>query len=135
VTIYIVTQGEYSAYGIHAVFTTKEQAMQYAALHNDDYYEPCMIEEYEADSVKIDSNKEIYEKWGGCFSFDGYLESVYRREGFFFDSPSIVEFERFNGYRYYVDIFVPLGTTEDKAKKIICDTFTKWKYEQMELKP
>lgn len=134
-TIYIVTQGEYSDYGIQAVFTTMEQAMQYAAWHNDDYYEPCIIEEYEADAVKFDSKKDIYEKWVGIFSFDSHLESLNLREGFFFDSPSEVSFAPFNGSRYYVTIFVPLGTSEDKAKKIICDTFAKWKYEQLELNP
>ncbi len=132
-TIYVVTQGEYSDYGIHAVFTDKQQAMLYAACHNDDYYEPCMIEEYEADSVKIDTDKELFEKWQACFNSDSQLQDIDKLNGFFFKTPSEVNVNRWKGGMYYVTVFLPLHSTKDKALKVICDTFTKWKYEQQEL--
>lgn len=43
--IYIVTSGEYSDYGIDAVFTTKEKAVDYVERHGTDYN----IEEYNID--------------------------------------------------------------------------------------
>lgn len=43
--IYIVTSGEYSDYGIDAVFTTKEKAADYVEQHGTDYN----IEEYNLD--------------------------------------------------------------------------------------
>lgn len=43
--IYIVTSGEYSDYGIDAVFTTKEKANEYVQQHGTEY----SIEEYELD--------------------------------------------------------------------------------------
>lgn len=49
--VYVVTSGKYNAYHIDCVFSTKEKAMEYVALHNitsNDYD----IEEYELDSKK-----------------------------------------------------------------------------------
>lgn len=132
-TIYIVTQGEYSDYGIKAVFTNKEQAMLYAALHNDDDYCPCMIEEYEADSVKIDTDKELFEMWEACFNFESQLQHFGKEKGFFFKTPSGVKVNAWKGGRYYVTVYLPLDSSEEKALKVICDTFAKWKYEQMEV--
>lgn len=43
--IYVVTSGEYSDYGIDAVFTTKEKAVEYVEQHGTDYN----IEEYSLD--------------------------------------------------------------------------------------
>ncbi len=43
--IYIVTSGEYSDYGINAVFSTKEKAVEYVEQHGTDYN----IEEYNLD--------------------------------------------------------------------------------------
>ena len=43
--IYIVTSGEYSDYGINAVFTTKEKAADYVEQHGTDYN----VEEYDLD--------------------------------------------------------------------------------------
>lgn len=132
-TIYIVTQGEYSDYGIKAVFTNKEQAMLYAALHNDDYYEPCMVEEYEADAFKVETSKEIYKKWLAIFDSNKVLEYCKPHCGYFFKSPYTAEFNMFN-FKYYVEIYVPVDTSEEKAKKIACDYFAKWRYEQEELR-
>jgi len=53
-TIYIVTDGEYSDYHIEAVFTDKKQAEIYAALHHCNE-----IEEWDADVVNIEGNVEV----------------------------------------------------------------------------
>lgn len=55
-TIYVVTSGEYSDYGINAVFTSREQAELYCATHNDNskYGYQCEVEEYEADTPVLE---------------------------------------------------------------------------------
>ncbi len=52
-TVYVVTDGEYSDYHIEAVFTNKEQAEIYAAIYGYN------VEEYETDEIKIDP-QELY---------------------------------------------------------------------------
>ena len=44
--VYIVTQGEYSAYRIEKVFLNKEKAEKYAKYKSTDYDE-CFVEEYD----------------------------------------------------------------------------------------
>lgn len=51
--IYIVTSGEYSDYGIDAVFTTKENAVEYVEQHGTDYN----IEEYNLDEEVVKETK------------------------------------------------------------------------------
>jgi len=49
-TIYIITSGEYSDYGIRAVFTDKALADAYINMYgNTGYYNDMSIEEWEAD--------------------------------------------------------------------------------------
>lgn len=52
--VFIVTDGIYSNYHIEAVFSTKEKASAYCALHGYDF------EEYEVDAVKIDGTVKVY---------------------------------------------------------------------------
>lgn len=56
--IYVVTQGDYSDYGIEAVFSTEEKAKAYCRLHNTNqedgvsalnYRQEFCVEEYELD--------------------------------------------------------------------------------------
>lgn len=44
--VYIVVSGEYSDYGIDAVFDNLKSAEMFCALHNDDSYDDYRIEEY-----------------------------------------------------------------------------------------
>lgn len=53
--IYVVTSGEYSDYGINAVFTNEEKANLYCAGHYDEYAPP-MIEVWETSDDKIKSD-------------------------------------------------------------------------------
>ena len=71
-TIYVVTSGEYSSYGIDEVFTDSNQAELYCAVHTD-----CEIEEYEADRVHLEG--QIY--YGIKFNIDA-LGSVTACYGF-----------------------------------------------------
>ena len=47
-TVYIVTEGDYSDYHIEEVFSEREQAEKYVALHNK-RYDKYLIAEYEVD--------------------------------------------------------------------------------------
>lgn len=53
-TVYIVTSGEYSDYGIRDVFTSREQAELYISTMPDLDYEEYFVEEYETDRVKLE---------------------------------------------------------------------------------
>lgn len=53
--VYIVTSGDYSGYGISAVFTDEDKAWQYASLDDD-----RRIEVYDADTAEIDGSKTTY---------------------------------------------------------------------------
>ncbi len=53
--IYIVTDGEYSDYGIEAVFTDKKQAEMFAALHHCKY-----VEEWESDTASFEGDIKPY---------------------------------------------------------------------------
>ena len=57
--VYIVTEGEYSDYHIEEVFSTREKAESYIALHNTSSYGYYQIEEYEIDNVEIAKNEDI----------------------------------------------------------------------------
>lgn len=64
--IYIVTSGEYSDYGINAVFTTKEKAIDYVGQHGTRYN----IEEYNLDE-EVEKKTQLW-----CIEFrveDGKL--------------------------------------------------------------
>lgn len=53
--IYVVTSGEYSGYGIEAVFTDEGKANVYCAEHYEDYAPP-VIEVWETSDDKIESD-------------------------------------------------------------------------------
>lgn len=53
--IYVVTAGEYSDYGICAVFSTREQAEKYCACGHGEY-----VEEYDLDAWGADGCEVVY---------------------------------------------------------------------------
>ena len=53
--IYVVTAGEYSDYGICAVFSMREQAEKYCACGHGEY-----VEEYELDAWSADGCEVVY---------------------------------------------------------------------------
>ena len=113
--IYIVTSGEYSDYGIDAVFTTKEKAVDYVEQHGTGYN----IEEYNLD--------EEEEKGTQLWHIDFYVEDgkLYEaRPASCCDRNKVVDtcfvFDTF-GYRkirFYVD-----ADAMDRAVKIARERF------------
>lgn len=119
-TIYIATDGEYSEYHICTVFTDKDQAMIYCATHE------CMLEEYEADEVKLETTKSVKEKWLAEFDCYGVFLFAEKR-GLCFDKPiSIVR----KSSRVFMRACFPIGTDEGMAEKIFCDMYAKWKEQE-----
>jgi len=57
--VYVVTAGEYSSYGIEAVFLDRDKAEVFCANHNkSDAYECYVIEEYDSADDGIEAVKE-----------------------------------------------------------------------------
>jgi hypothetical protein len=123
-TIYIATAGEYSDYHICSVFTDKQQCLLYCATHD------CELEEYEADEVKLDTTKEVRTEWYAWFDWDGVFISLYEF-GYCFDNPPKINFN-IRDSSYCLKATLPIGTSNNKAKKILCDMFAKEKSQAME---
>lgn len=63
-TIFIVTSGSYSNYGINAVFTEKKYAEEYVKIFNIlNSYDELRIEEYEANPHQEEIKKGRYPFW------------------------------------------------------------------------
>lgn len=122
--VYVVTDGEYSDYHIEAVFTDREQALIYCATHGFEF------EEYEADQVKLETTKTVKERWNARFGFEGDFCKAWK-EGYEFDTTAHINF-RVYGRFYYVSASLPVDTDGEKAKKILCDMFAKFKQEAYE---
>jgi hypothetical protein len=123
-TIYIATSGEYSDYHIDAVFTDKEQCLLYCATHG------CELEEHEADEVKLESTQEVKEEWQARFHIDRGFDWVDKR-GYCFDEPIRIRF-RPHHFSHFITAALPVGTNEEKAKKIFCDMYAQYKQQEIE---
>lgn len=127
--VYIVTSGEYSDYGIRRVFTDKERAELYCAMHESDYDAP-EVEEWDADDVEIDSSKPYMRRWVASVSPSGEMNYI-TSACTFNETNAVIKVRSYNGSWYY-KVFATLikDKTEDEAKKIIFDRLAAWKYEQ-----
>ena len=133
-TIYLVTSGEYSDYHIDAVFADKEKAERFCALKNNEYndYNEYEIEEWEEDDVEIDTVSELRNMWIGCFDQHGNLmrtvvQPTFSKEKFVKQNSWFL----YNRYSAVVFVSTTRKTTAQKAEKILCDHYAKWKYGQM----
>ena len=116
--VYIATDGEYSDYRIVAVFTDKTQAKYFCAAHE------CNMEEWEADTEHLDTQKELKYLWCATFYSDGSLKALYEEYYTFRDINTIKK-----GYVYAT---LPIDTAKEKVKKIMCDRYAQWEYQQIE---
>ena len=117
--VYIATDGEYSDYHIEAVFTDEEQAKLYCATHS------CYLEEYEADEVKIETEKKPLLLWNARFDYSGALCNI--SDSYF----TFFEIEDFGEYRARVTLDAKID--REKAKKIIADKHAKRKAQQQNI--
>ena len=127
--VYIVTSGEYSDYSIRRVFTDKERAELYCAMHEEEYYDPYIAEEWETDDVEIDTAKPYMRRWDANISPSGRVTWIDGRCTFN-ERNAITKNRSYNGSWFYTVIAtLDKGKTEDEAKKIILDRLAAWKYE------
>lgn len=111
--VYIVTEGEYSDYGIEAVFSTKEKANEYVQQHGSD----CRIEEYDIDQ-EVKRESKI---WRIAINLENNeVLSVKPEFGFLpKDDGRCSVYDTFNDEKhmeFYVD-----AESMDKAKRIACE--------------
>jgi len=131
-TVYIVTSGEYSDYGINAVFTSQEQAELYISTMPDSHKERYYIEKYETD----ESHYEGTVFYGINFSMTmKYNYRYYTTHPFISKKPveEEIEHSRYDN-NYYVTIptnrFYHFFEDDDslECKKVVQDWIAKYKY-------
>lgn len=127
--VYIVTSGEYSDYGINAVFDNKTQAELYCAAHDDGFNIP-EIEEWDTEAVKIETDKPIMHRWEAYIREDGTIQSISCRSTL--KDVNSIEYKPYRPYGcYFVQATIGRDIPVEKARKIVLDRFAKWKYEQL----
>lgn len=114
-TVYVTLEGEYSERHIEAVFTDHMQAAVYCAIH-----EGAWIEEYEVDSVKLETSKEPKKIWK--LPKHPFWEYVLEEGDYTFE-----DVQEFNDR--YCAVSLPIDVKEEEAKKILRDKYAKWKAE------
>lgn len=136
--VFLITQGEYSDYGIRAVSLDKEDAERKCALLNKNVYcgEYCEIEEYDTDDLKVDTDEEVKKRFEMCIrertgEIKWFIESYLTFENI--DKVHYVKKDCFDcgeGRRIEAVATLPTDTTEEQAKKIILDRVAKFKAER-----
>ncbi len=119
--VYVVTDGDYSDYHIEAVFTDKEKAEIYAALH-------CCnaVEEYDADAIDFDGE---FEPWVAhhCYYTNDHWHCEDTHYSKKYDNR--IWKSAFNGVQAF--IYLKEQNTA-KAIKIAQDLYAEWLYERSE---
>ena len=127
-TVYIVTSGEYSDYGINAVFTSQEQAELYITTMPDADRESYFIEPYETDKVHLEG-KAYY---GIRFSITPKFNYRYLTLSTFVSAKPVKETIECNYKNYYVTIpanrYYSISEEYEKCQKIVQDWIAKYKY-------
>lgn len=129
--VYVITQGEYSDYGIRAVSLDKEDAERKCALLNRNVRngEYCEIEEYNTDDLKVNTDEEVKKKFvmetrcGTEWFYESYLT---------FNDENKIHSSKGGKIISAVATF-PTDTTEEQAKKIMLDRVAKFKAERVGL--
>lgn len=142
--IYVVTSGEYSAYGIDIVTTKREVAENWIKNHaynkwGSDFINNYDIEEYDDYDGMSTDLKELQQK-ELCYKFYGQSDTgVDRRlakELYFYESKELQtrygRIEQWDGDGYYYEFFIHNDDPE-KAFKIACDMFAKAEAERLGL--
>ena len=126
--VYIVTQGDYSAYHIEAVFLTYEQAVAYMERHiaQSEWVYGMQIEEYEMDAEAPKSDKLMWE-----VEYKKNLWSIKQTNVMTDTEPEL------NSVRWFDDVFpwdefsmFTFAKDKWQALKIGQDTYAKMKAER-----
>lgn len=122
--IYVVTQGEYSDYGIVGVAIDRKQA-EYISMVRSTYSEPCDIEEYDTEDIKVD--KDFAPNWLVEFDNDE-IKRVYHP----FTGRKPFKVKEYNENLKQYGVIVK-AKDEEHAKKIAIDTLAQYKALKTEL--
>lgn len=117
-TVYIVTDGEYSDYYIRAVFSTLQKAEKYAAIHK---LEASHIEPFEMDEIEIEGDVKIH--WATEFTKN--LECI---SAGYTDEPIGVKFSCAAFRGIIIRVITEKETNKEKIRKIAQDEIARWKY-------
>lgn len=133
--IYIATSGIYSDYHIDAVFTDKNQAEIYAAIHGNDAFS-IEIEEWDSDEIKL-SPHEIYNLYEIRLTDEMKEVSVSDRLTISEKKPKIRKEKHDLGFCRFVYGYTAVFTTErdvsrEQAVKIARDYIYQYRMEQIE---
>lgn len=131
--VFVITQGIYSDYCIRAVSLDADEAERISALINaNDYYDPCEIEVYDTDEIKVESAEKVLE----CF----WMVVGYKTGEIYCCNSGVLVLGEHNeikverGYRdesvIRITATFPKGTTQTHAKKVMLDRIAKFKAER-----
>lgn len=134
--VYIITQGEYSDYGIRAVSLDKDDADRKCATLNKNVYcgEYCEIEEYDTDDMVVDTTEEVKKRFEMSVSAITGEITWFAELYLTFDNDNRVYF--YKKYDFVSDKLIevvatlPTSITEEQAKKIMLDRVAKFKAER-----
>lgn len=136
--VYVITQGEYSDYGICAVSLDKDDAERKCALLNRNVRngEYCEIEEYDTDDMVADINEEVKKKFKMVVNYKTgevmWISELYLTlddvNDILITKPNVC----FALKDKYIEVVATLSkdTTEEQAKKIMLDRIAKFKAER-----
>lgn len=141
-TVCIVTEGQYSDYGIRAVFLSREKAAAYIKANEgkyDDYY----IEEYETSDDEIETTQDflddVYIKIdvNYIFSTGEWIidRNVADKVEYSYSCPYVKELKNWREpepHGIYVTLRVRPWDSDEKIIKIAQAEYAKWKAEKEE---
>lgn len=141
--IYVVTSGEYSAYGINIVTTKREVAENWIKNHaynkwGSEFMSDYNIEEYD-DYDDMDTDLKELQQKELCYKFYANTQSgvsTLDKDRYFYESKELqTRYERAEqwlGKGYNYEFFIHNDDPE-KAFKIACDMFAKAESERLGL--
>lgn len=129
--VYVVTDGEYSDYGIVKIFNSLEAAEKYCALHSNEYYDGFNIEEWELEdgsNITTEVHRSLFFNITEGGSLLGWSMN-YDIRPFSRD----IEERTSRNIGVYIVGYIPVDhqiTTKEEAEKIALDELAKWKAER-----
>lgn len=140
-TVYVITQGEYSDYSIRAVSLDKKDAERKCALLNREARcaEYCEIEEYETEDITIDTNEEVKKRFEMTVCQNTGEIRWYEESYLTFDDENKIYFSKTDCFKCGSDKHIsivatlPTSTTKEQEKKIMLDRVAKFKAERARL--
>lgn len=154
--VYVVTSGEYSNYGINAIFSTAEKAQEYVSMKEfTDAYESYRINIWEIDKYDeteclnlVLINNEIYNfdylKWRINWLYDefddcvekvieittDYINNYFTENGMLFHEDDIMLDDKIIKFPIYIVKGVIYNPNKDVMKKVVYDSIAKYKAEK-----